>query len=344
MTPHGDADRSGSTAGDGSPVTFEAACFAYLVVLAVISIALALAVNWLDWTVYTLVRDLPWTAVVAWGVGTALARVQRRWPSKVPLVDPFAWPSTTRRAVAGTAFVLATLAVLAPLAFSASWSGLSLRVAKAWRSTESDGPARLVSRLHFDDTSGHPWAGRPLAIALTGWVYAPIEGQYHFELNVRGDALLEIDGIPFMGRGEHGANLRTPWATDSKTGARRAAIDLQSGFHRVTVSHRLQAGPARFGLRWTPPYLTRYRSIRADFLLADGASARGRAARTLALRARRAGLVAMALLTAAPLTVLLLRPRYGLAWLARPFAFPAPGSGQAIRTDSARSSDVDRAS
>jgi hypothetical protein len=163
-----------------------------------------------------------------------------------------------------------------------------------------------------------------LTVALDGWIYAPIGGPYHFELTAGGDALLELDGVPHLGLGDHGATLSTPWATDPVTGARRAEIGLGAGFHRLTLIYRRHLGPARLRLRWAPPYLTRYRVIPRDVLFAGGTSALARDRRSLALRGRRAGTAALVLVLTAPLGGL-------LAWtggrLTRPTAAPTTAPG-----------------
>jgi hypothetical protein len=288
-------------------------CVARAFVLAVASICLALNVHRLDATLYTLVRDLPWAGIVAWVACMALAVTRRASTARLRVANGTTAPWLSSRAAWGVMLTLAAAAVVAPRMFAHAERGLSLRVTDGWRGAAVAGSPRLVSPLAFDETSGPPWTERPLTVALDGWVYAPVGGEYHFELTAGGDALLELDGVPHLGLGDHGATLRTNWATDPATGARRAARRLETGFHRLTVIHRHRVGPTRLRVRWVPPYITRYRSIPKDFLLAGETSAPTRRGRALALGGRRAGTLVMALVLALPLGGVLARARDRLA-------------------------------
>lgn len=350
-THGGEGSSTGASAASGAEtrpcVSRQAVCVGHVLVLAVTSICLALNVNRLDSTLYTLVRDLPSAGIVVWGVCMALAAAHRHWPSRCSLVDRAVGSPASRRVAWGVTLALATAAILIPRVFAHSERGLSLRVTDGWRSTDVGEPPRLVSQISFDETTGRPWTELPLTVAIDGWVYAPVGGRYHFELTARGDALLELDGVPHLGLGDHGATLRTPWATNPVTGARRAAIDLETGFHRLALIYRRLPEPARLRLRWTPPYVTRYRVLPADFLLAGKTSAEVRAGRSLALRSRRAGVLAIVLVLACPLGGLLARTRDRLV---RRAAAPTatgpriPGATGVRDTGSGRSTDGDRAS
>jgi hypothetical protein len=316
-----------------------AACLGRALVLAATSIGLALNVNYLDWTFYTLVRDLPWAGVVVWGVGMALAWIQRHGSSRLPPADRSVW----LRVTGGMMLALAAAAILVPGFLGRSERGLSLRVTDSWRSTDVGGPpSRRVSRISFDQAGGPPWTERPLTVALDGWLYAPVGGRYHFELTARGDALLELDGLPHLGLGDHGATLETAWATNMATGARRAAIDLDRGFHRLALFYRRHPEPARLRLRWTPPYVTRYRTIPEAYLLAGAPSAERHEGRALALLGRRAGILLIVLVLTWPLGGLVVRMRDHL--MRRATAPPATGIPTAVAapvrdTGSGRSSD-----
>jgi hypothetical protein len=337
----GEGSDAGSAAPGGSEaparVSREAACVGCVLVLAATSICLALNANRLAPTLYTLVRDLPWAGIGVWGACTAWSVARSYGPWRRRTADAAAWPRASRRVAWGVALALAVAAILAPRAVAYSERGLSLRVRGG--STGAEGPPRLVPRIAFDEASGPPWTEFPLTAAIDGWVYAPIGGRYHFELTAWGDALLELDGAPHLGVGDHGATLRTPWATDPATGARRAAIDLEMGFHRLTLVHRRHPNGASLRLRWAPPYVSRYRAIPRDFLLAGETSAQERRSRSLALGGRRAGILAMVLVLTAPLGGLLVRSRDRLLRRA-----PRAAAGRVTRTGSARSSDADPAS
>jgi hypothetical protein len=334
-----DARAAGPSGSQGpARVSRGAPCVGCALVLAAASIGLALNANRLDPTLYTLVRDLPWAGIGVWGACMAWSVARSNSPWRCRMVDAAVWPRASRFVAWGVALALAVAAILSPRAIAYSERGLSLRVVGGAGSTGAGGPPRLVPRIAFDETSGPPWTEFPLAAAIDGWVYAPIGGRYHFELTAWGDALLGLDGAPHLGVGDHGATLRTPWATDPATGARRAAIDLEMGFHRLTLVHRRHPGGVRLRLRWAPPYLSRYRAIPRDFLLAGETSAQERRGRSLALSGRRAGTLVMVLVLAAPLGSLLVWTRDRLAGRA------PPAAGQVTRTGSARSSDVDPAS
>jgi hypothetical protein len=128
-----------------------------------------------------------------------------------------------------------------------------------------------------------------------------VSGEFHFELLAQGDALLEVDGVPFLGLNAHGAEITREWATDA-SGARRTAGRLRTGFHRVTLFYRPGEGPAGLRLRWTPPYVDRPRPIPVRYLLPDGTPPETRRWRALALTCRRLGLAALVVLVAVPLS------------------------------------------
>jgi hypothetical protein len=127
---------------------------------------------------------------------------------------------------------------------------------------------------------------------LAGWTYAPVSGPYHFELTSYGDALVEIDGYPLLGFGDHGATLKTNWATDP-SGARRAMMHLRAGFHRVRLLYRQPDDRAHVALRWFAPHQTRPRRIPPRYLLPDGTSPETLQWRARVLAAQRLGVVVL---------------------------------------------------
>ena len=206
------------------------------------------------------------------------------------LLDPMPWPRAAHR-VWVALLALAAIAVLLPAIFRPSPRGVSLRAGQAWSSAAAEVPARTVARFAFQAAqSSRP--ERPLSVVLTGWTYAPVPGPYHFELTSDGDALLEIDGYALLGFGDHGATLKTPWATD-RSGARRAMKHLPAGFHRVRLLYRQPADRAHIALRWFAPYQTRPQEIPPRYLLPDGTSSGTLQWRARMLTAQRIGIVVL---------------------------------------------------
>jgi len=195
--------------------------------------------------------------------------------------------------------VLAAVTAAFPGMVPSSRQGLTLRVGQPWRSTAATEPGRLVTRLSLGDTAP-PWTPAP-HVVLSGWIFAPVSGDFHFELAAHGDALLEVDGAPFLGVNAHGAEITREWATD-ETGSRRASGELRAGFHRVTLFYRPGEGPAGVRLRWTPPHVDRPRSIPVRYLLPDGTPPETLRWRGGALTCRRIGLAAVVVLVALPLS------------------------------------------
>jgi hypothetical protein len=244
----------------------------YVCGLVLVNIGLTLTANWLDWTLYTLVRDLRWAAMVLWGIlllSAILASFSTRGrEARLPLghlLDGSPWPRSARRVWMGLLGVAAA-AVLLPL-IPSSPRGLSLHSGPPGESTGEGPSPRYVTQLAFDGTSDAWSRGRP-SVDLAGWVYAPLSGPYHFELTAVGSTLLEVDGVALLGFGDQEAKVRIPWATDP-SGARRAAADLVAGFHRIVLSYRPPDDVMYAVLRWTPRYLTKPRPIPGRYLLPD---------------------------------------------------------------------------
>jgi hypothetical protein len=186
---------------------------------------------------------------------------------------------------------LTAVAVLLPAVLRPSPRGVSLRVGQAWSltGTAAQAPATVVPRFEFLGASPAP-SDRPLSVVITGWTYAPVPGPYHFELAAHGAALVEIDDRPLLGLGQHGATLVTNWVTDP-SGARRAQVQLETGFHRVRLLYRQPDAHAHAALRWLPPYHSRPRQIPLRYLLPDGTSPDVLQGRTWALTGQRVGIV-----------------------------------------------------
>ena len=92
---------------------------------------------------------------------------------------------------------VAAAAALFPGMVPSSHRGLTLRVGQPWRSTAATDAGRLVTRLTLGDRAP-AWSPAP-HVVLSGWIFAPVSGDYHFELEARGDALLEVDGAAVPG-------------------------------------------------------------------------------------------------------------------------------------------------
>lgn len=286
-----------ASAGDRTSASHVAAGLGCVVLLVLAAVGLQLVVNRLDWALYTLVRDLRWTAFLLWAgllgwaaLASASSAVRRAGLPLGRLLDPSPWPRAAHRLWVAV-LVLAVVAALLPAVFRPSPRGVSLRVGQAWSAAAAEVPASLVPRFELGDASpARP--ERPLSVVVAGWTYAPVSGSYHFALTAHGDALVEIDGRPLLGLGDHGATLHTHWATDP-SGARRAAIGLERGFHRVRLLYRQPADRANLALRWFAPYQTRPRQIPLRYLLPDGTSPETRQWRALALAGQRLGLVVL---------------------------------------------------
>jgi hypothetical protein len=276
------------------------------VALAVAGELLANASSRPSWVVYTLVADLWRAAVLLWagllvwaGLEIVSPRLRRSGLPFGHLLAGPPWGRSARRAWAvgiGGALLLVLLPGLQP----GARHGLSSRVVREWRSPGDDIQPRRVTGLHFDG-SPQGWTGRPLLVTIDGWLYAPVAGDYDFRLAALGDALLEIDGAPIVGLGDHEAELTLHWATDPD-GARRVLTRLQTGFHRIGLFYRRPAGAAHLTLRWTVPDTVTHRAIPASYLLPGDASLATRRWQGLLLAGRRAGVLALALLLAVRLT------------------------------------------
>ena len=260
------------------------------------SVALELAVDQLDWTLYTLVQDLRWAAIGLWaalllwaGLAAASGAVRR-----LELLRPLGGAPRPRavRRVWAAGLALAALLVLLPWLVPVPPRGLSLRGGQAWGSAAPGVPATRVRGLQLD---GAERRARAMPVALTGWIFAPVSGAYHFRLAAAGDARLEIDGAPLLGLGEHQATIETRWATDPD-GARRAETRLGAGFHRIAVFYRTREDAPRLSVRWTPPLLTRYRQVPVRYLLPDDTSTRARRGRAGLLTGARLGIVTLVVL------------------------------------------------
>jgi hypothetical protein len=268
-----------------------------VVILVLASLGLQLVVNRLDWTLYTLVRDLRWAAFLLWAgllawsaLASASSAVRRAGVPLGRLLDPQPWPRAAHRAWIAI-LALAGIAVLIPAVLRPSPRGVSLRVDEVWSSVASDVPARNVSQFAFHGASPER-SERPLSVVMVGWTYAPVPGPYHFVLTANWDALVEVDGYPLVGLGGHGATLKTAWATD-RSGARRAMIQLGAGFHRVRLLYRQPAELADLALRWIAPYQTRPLGIPARYLLPGETSPETLRWRVLALTGQRLGVVVL---------------------------------------------------
>jgi hypothetical protein len=265
--------------------------------LVLAGVGLGLVVNRLDWTFYTLVHDLRWAAFLLWAallgwaaLASVSSAVRRAGLPLGRLLDPAPWPRAPHR-VWVALLALAAIAVLLPAMFRSSPRGVSLRAGQAWSSAVAEVPARTVARFAYQAAqSTRP--ERPLSVVLTGWTYAPVSGPYHFELTSYGDALVEIDGYPLLGFGDHGATLKTNWATDP-SGARRAMMHLRAGFHRVRLLYRQPDDRAHVALRWFAPHQTRPRRIPPRYLLPDGTSPETLQWRARVLAAQRLGVVVL---------------------------------------------------
>jgi hypothetical protein len=274
------------------PVAVAVGC---VVALALAGVGLGLVVNRLDWALYTLVRDLPWAAFALWagllvwsGLASASSAVRRAGLPLGRLLDPSPWPRVAHR-VWVVLVVLTAAAALLPSVLRPSPRGVSLGVGQSWSAAGPEVPGRAVPSFAFRGASP-PRAERPLSVVLTGWTYAPLSGPYHFELASYGDALVEIDDRPLLGLGQHGATLVTNWVTDP-SGARRAQVQLETGFHRVRLLYRQPDAHAHAALRWLPPYHSRPRQIPLRYLLPDGTSPDVLQGRTWALTGQRVGIV-----------------------------------------------------
>ena len=284
-----------ASARDRARASHVAAGLGLVVALVLAALGFQLVVNRLDWALYTLVRDLRWAAFLLWAgllvwslLASVSGAVRRVGLPLGRLLDPSPWPRGAHRAWVG-ALALAAIAVLVPALLRPSPRGVSLHVGQAWSSAAAEVPARTVPRFAFLGAPSPP-SERPLGVVMAGWTYAPAPGPYHFELTAYGDALVEIDGRPLLGLGQHGAKLETNWVTDP-SGARRAMISLAAGFHRVRLLYRQPADRAHLALRWLAPYQTRPRQIPLRYLLPDGTSPETREGRALALAGQRLGIV-----------------------------------------------------
>ena len=290
-----------------NPVAVGVGC---VVALVLVSFGLAQASNMVSWTLYTLAGDLYvpalllWVALLLWaGVASVSDRVRR---AGLPFGCLLGAPPCSRivRWTWLGLIAVAAAAALFPGMVPSSRRGLTLRVGQPWRSTAAADAGRLVTRLTLGDRVP-AWSPAP-HVALSGWIFAPVSGEYHFELAARGDALLEVDGAPFMGVGDHGVEISRGWATDP-SGARRAEGRLDRGFHQIALFYRPGEGPAGLRLRWTAPDVTRPRPIPVRYLLPDGTPPEARQWRARALTCRRIGLAALAGLIAVPLSGLAAR-------------------------------------
>ncbi len=285
-----------------NPVAVGLGC---VVALGLSSVGLARASDSLGWTLYTLATDLwlaallLWAALLAWaGVASVSQRARRAGLPLACLLGRSPCPPMVRWTWLGL-MVLASAATAIPGMVPSAPQGLTLRVGQPWRGTATTDPGRLVTRPTLGDAAP-PWAPAP-HVVLSGWIFAPVSGDYHFELAALGDALLEVDGAPFLGVNAHGAEITRVWATDP-SGARRAAGALGAGFHRLTVSYRPGEGPAGVRLRWMPPDTGRPRSIPVRYLMPDGTPPGMLRWRAFALMCRRFGIAALVVLVAVPLS------------------------------------------
>ncbi len=286
-----------ASAGDRAGVRPMVAALGCVVALALAGVGLQLVVNRLDWALYPLVSDLRrvafllWAGLLAWAaLACASSAVRRAGLPLGRLLDPAPWPRAAHR-VWVALLALAAIAVLLPAIYRPSPRGVSLRVGQAWSSAAAEVPAPTVARFAFQAAqSSQP--ERPLSVVLAGWTYAPVPGPYHFELTSYGDALVEIDGYALLGLGDHGATLKTSWATD-RSGARRASIHLPAGFHRVRLLYRQPDDRAHLALRWVAPYQTRPQEIPPRYLLPDGTSSETLQWRARVLTAQRLGVAVL---------------------------------------------------
>ena len=314
-----------------NPVAVGIGC---VVGLMLISFALARSANSVSWTLYTLADDLSlaslllWLSLLLWASLASVFQPVRR--AGLPFGCLLGAPPC-RRVERWTwlgLMVLAAGAASFPGMVPSSHLGLTLRVGQPWRSVAASDPGRLVTRLALG-VQTPPWTPTP-HVALSGWIFAPVSGEYHFELAALGDALLEVDGEPFLEVGAPGVEMSRAWVTDP-SGARRAEGKLAAGFHRVRLFYRQGDGTAAVRLRWTPPYVARPRPIPVRYLLADGTPPETRWRRTAALTCRRIGIAALAVLGAVPLSGLVAR---ALAW-ARPSG-PRPADRRISRDEAMR--------
>jgi hypothetical protein len=285
-----------------NPVAVALGCVA---TLALASFGLDRAADSLSWTYFTLATDLRlaavclWTALLLWaGLASVSDRARRAGLPLSCLLGRPPCPRVVRWVWVGL-ILLAAAAAAFPGIVPTSRQGFTLRVGQPWRGTAATDRGRLVTRLSLGDTAP-PWVPAP-HVVLSGWIFAPVSGDFHFELAAHGDALLEVDGAPFLGVNAHGAEITREWATD-ETGARRASGELRAGFHRVTLFYRPGEGPAGVRLRWTPPHVDRPRSIPVRYLLPDGTPPETLRWRGVALMCRRIGLAAVVVLVALPLS------------------------------------------
>ena len=283
-----------ASARDRPSASHVAAGLGCVVMLVLAALGLQLLVNRLDWALYSLVRDLRWAAFLLWAgllawaaLASASGAVRRAGLPLGRLLDPSPWPRAAHR-VWVAVLALATIAVLLPAVFRPSPRGVSLRLGQDWSSAAAEAPASVVPRFELRGASP-AGSERPLSVVMAGWTYAPVPGAYTFELTAYGDALVEIDGQPLLGLGNHGATLQTPWATDP-SGARRAMTQLRAGFHQVRLLYRRPADRAHLALRWFAPYQARPRQIPLRYLLPAGTSPETRQWRAMALAGQRLGL------------------------------------------------------
>ena len=128
-------------------------------------------------------------------------------------------------------------------------------------------PQRLDAAYLFHwnvGTWGVPEERPPYLIRWSGVLQAPSSGQYGFQVDARGEAVLRIDGT------------RVGLAPDTVT-----VRDLQAGLHRIELDYASSEGEARIVLRWQPPGAS-LRAIPAASLGVDGAAIAGARFRRLA--------------------------------------------------------------
>ena len=135
----------------GSPDGEDGAVGALLFLL-VVTLALSVAIDRLQWVSYTLVHDLPWVGV-AWS-GLALWRARRslRWFGPMSRVRR----GLRRRRGIMVAIGLAVLTLVVPLMIEPAKQGLSLRLGTAWRRVDPAVPTRRVSDLNLGPHAGDP--------------------------------------------------------------------------------------------------------------------------------------------------------------------------------------------
>ena len=227
----------------------------YVCGLVLVNIGLTLTANWLDWTLYTLVRDLRWAAMVLWGIlllWAILASFSTRGrEARLPLghlLDGSPWPRSARRVWMGLLGVAAA-AVLLPL-IPSSPRGLSLHSGPPGESTGEGPSPRYVTQLAFDGTSDAWSRGRP-SVDLAGWVYAPLSGPYHFELTAVGSRSSRWTVLRFWGSeirrrrsGYPGRRIRP-----APAGRRRISWQGFTGSCSPTGHRTMSCTPCSAGLR-----------------------------------------------------------------------------------------------